>query len=169
MLSAAPVTHRLPPRFLWTNQTGNSLPLPGTPVVTAAFRNNHGPAIRILERMPSAFRRPWGSFCVPKQGVPVPRSSLCPRSQLGWPRAGNWGSAQASASLPPSTFQMTCWSPSTTTRPSSCPAGASKWTWRWRRWTTTSTGTSFTSATFSGACGAKAPTPVRDQAQHPQR
>uniref|UniRef100_A0A8C3QN18 Rap associating with DIL domain n=1 Tax=Cyanoderma ruficeps TaxID=181631 RepID=A0A8C3QN18_9PASS len=73
------------------------------------------------------------------------------------------------ANLHPSAFQMRCWSPSTTTHPSSCPAGASKWTWRWRRWTTTSTDTSFTSATSSGACRAGAPTAATGQAQHSQR
>jgi len=65
----APVTRRLPPRFLCTNQTGNSLPLPGAPVVAAVTRNNHGPAIRALQRTQNALRRAWGPFCVPRQGV----------------------------------------------------------------------------------------------------
>lgn len=41
-LSAAAITCGSPPRFLCTNRSGNSLPLPGAPVVTAVVRNNHG-------------------------------------------------------------------------------------------------------------------------------
>lgn len=164
------VTHRLPPKFLRTNQTGNSPPWGSCSncsdqeyrwacnldIAEDAKRTQKGLGLFLHSQVRDAAAS-WLTLSPILAG------------RLHVAKSRERGAARASASLPPSAFQMRCWSPSTITHPSSCPAGASKWTWRWRCWMTTSTGTSFTSATSSGACRARAPTPARSQAQHPQR
>lgn len=63
--------------------------------------------------------------------------------------------------------QRTCSSPTRTPRPSSCPARASRWTWRRTARTTASTSTCSTCATSCGACGAS-PAPAGGRPRPPR-
>lgn len=94
----------------------------------------------------------WG--LTPARALPM---GLAGQSWGPRPCVGSGGGPAGEASvLSP---QRTCWSPTRTRRPSSCPARASRWTWRRTARTTASTSTFSTCATSCGACGAS-PVPL---------
>lgn len=97
---------------------------------------------------------------------PCPAPPRCPgRSACGPGPTGEAGGPAGEASvLSP---QRTCSSPTRTPRPSSCPARASRWTWRRTARTTASTSTCSTCATSCGACGAS-PAPAGGRPRPPR-